>query len=137
MNRRCLSFVAAVAALVPLTQGQVTPPEVFAKAKAAKQTWTPPRAADGRADISGFWSNNSATPLERPKEFGGRASLTDQELAAFKKKAAELFDGNGNAVTPIRETPEFRRERERQKLDARVGGLAEKETELAHARCEN
>ena len=97
MNRRCLSFVAAVAALVPLTQGQVTPPEVFAKAKAAKQTWTPPRAADGRADISGFWSNNSATPLERPKEFGGRAYLTDQELAAFKKKAAELFDGNGDA----------------------------------------
>ena len=97
MNSRSLSFVAAVAALVPLAQGQVAPPAALAKAKTAKSTWTAPRAADGHADISGFWSNNSATPLERPKQFGNRATLTEQELAAFRKKAAELFDGKGDA----------------------------------------
>ena len=91
MNRRCFSFVVVLVALVPLAPGQVV------KAKSAMQTWTPPRAADGHADISGFWSNNSATPLERPKEFGRRAYLTEQELAAFRKTAAQLFDGNGDA----------------------------------------
>jgi hypothetical protein len=91
MNRRCSFFAVVLIALVPFAQGQAV------KAKPAAQTWTPPRAADGHADISGFWSNNSATPLERPKEFGKRAYLTEQELAAFKNKAAQLFDGNGDA----------------------------------------
>ena len=46
----------------------------------------------------GIWSNNNATPLERPQELAGRATLTDAELAAMKKKAHELFGGNGDAA---------------------------------------
>jgi hypothetical protein len=97
MNRQSLFFVTLLAALVPVAHAQVAPGAPLAKAKTAKSTYTAPRAADGHADISGFWSNNSATPLERPKQFGERATLTEQELAAFKKKAAELFDGKGDA----------------------------------------
>jgi len=98
MNDRCLSFVAGFTALVSLAQGQVAPPSALAKTTALKQTWVAPRAADGHPDLEGFWSNNNATPLERPKELAGRALLTDAELAAFKKKAAELFNGQGDAA---------------------------------------
>ena len=67
-------------------------------APTAAKSWTAPRAADGHADLSGVWEHNAATPLERPDELAGRAMLTDQELAQLKPKAAELFDGNGDAA---------------------------------------
>jgi hypothetical protein len=81
-----------------LAQGQVAPHSAFAKSKAVKTTWIPPRTSDGHPDLQGFWANNNATPLERPKELAGRELLTDQEVAALKKKASELFTGQGDAA---------------------------------------
>jgi hypothetical protein len=48
---------------------------------------------DGRPDFQGVWANNGMTPLERPRQFGMRATMTDAELADLKKKAATLMDG--------------------------------------------
>jgi hypothetical protein len=48
---------------------------------------------DGRPDFQGVWANNGMTPLERPKQFGLRATMTDAELADMKKRAAALMDG--------------------------------------------
>jgi len=98
MKYRCLSFIAGLAVLISPAPAQVAPQSALATTKAVKQTWVPPRTADGHPDLQGFWANNTATPLERPKELAGRAFLTDQEVAAFKKKAAELFNGNGDAA---------------------------------------
>jgi hypothetical protein len=80
--------------------GAVVPVLLFAgQAIAQTHTWTPARTADGHPDFQGVWANNSATPLERPKIVDGRAYLTEQEVAALKKKAAELFDdGNSDAA---------------------------------------
>jgi hypothetical protein len=36
--------------------------------------------------------------MERPKELAGRTSLTDGEVAAMKKNAAELYNGKGDAA---------------------------------------
>jgi len=55
------------------------------------------RGPDGHPDLSGIWEHNAATPLERPDELAGRATLTDDEVAQLKAKAAELFSGDGDA----------------------------------------
>src|SRR3954471_12922182 len=60
--------------------------------------WTPPRGPDGHPMISGVWSHNAATPMERPEELAGRAELTDDEVAALQRAAAEIFDGGGDAA---------------------------------------
>jgi len=98
MNYRCLYFVVGLTTLLSLAQGQVAPNTAMAKAKAVTQNWTPPRTADGHPDLQGFWANNNATPMERPKELAGRETLTDEEVAALKKKAHEMFSGNGDAA---------------------------------------
>jgi hypothetical protein len=97
MHFRNLTFVAAVAVVLSLVQGQSIAQSINAKpAKTASETWTAPRTVYGQPDIQGVWSNNTATPLERPKELAGRPFLTEQEVAALKQKAAELF-ANGNS----------------------------------------
>jgi hypothetical protein len=68
-------------------------------ALAQSPAWKAPRAPDGHPDLQGVWSYNSATPLERPKILADRAYLTQQEVAALQKKAAQLFeDGNSDAA---------------------------------------
>jgi hypothetical protein len=98
MQPRNLTFLAVIAVVVSSQlPGQTRAQPLAAKAaNTTKPTWTVPRTVDGQPDLQGVWANNSATPLERPKALAGRAFLTDEEVAALKKKAAELF-GNGNS----------------------------------------
>jgi len=107
MTYRYLGFSVGFAALLSLTQamaqGQVAPRAESTTTKSVKQTWTAPRTADGHPNLQGVWANNIATPLERPKELEGRAVLTDQEVAALKKKAHELF-GGGNSDAAFGDT---------------------------------
>jgi hypothetical protein len=58
-----------------------------------KSRWSVPRMPDGRPDFEGVWANNGMTPLERPRQFGLRAMMSDAELADLKKRAAAMTDG--------------------------------------------
>ncbi|HWW86156.1 MAG TPA: hypothetical protein VNZ26_21315, partial [Vicinamibacterales bacterium] len=55
--------------------------------------WIVPRTPDGHPDLQGTWANNNATPVERPAELAGRQFLTDEEVAALRANAAEVFGG--------------------------------------------
>ena len=52
---------------------------------------------DGHPSLQGVWLNNSATPLERPKLLEGRQSLTNEEVAELKRRAARQFDAGVNS----------------------------------------
>ncbi len=60
--------------------------------------YSAPRTPDGHPDFQGFWENNIATPLQRPKEIANRPTLTDAEVAKMRQKANEMFTGKSDAV---------------------------------------
>src|SRR5262247_3118226 len=49
----------------------------------------------GEPDLEGIWSNRFVTPLERPKEFGTRQFLTEDEIAAEEQRLREQSKGLG------------------------------------------
>jgi hypothetical protein len=51
-----------------------------------------PRTTDGHPDLEGTWTNATLTPMERPAEFGGKATLSDAEARAYEKKDLETND---------------------------------------------
>jgi hypothetical protein len=92
-TRVAASVVIVVAALAAGLSAQVV----------HNPAWSVPRTPDGQPDMQGVWANNGMTPLERPKQFGTRATMTDAELADLKKRAQKLIDG-GDA--PLKKTGE-------------------------------
>jgi hypothetical protein len=88
-NRILASMSALVLTIIPAA-AQVTATTAKAKAPAAvKGTWTPPRTPDGQPDLQGVWTNNTVTPLQRPKELGGKEFYTAAELAGVQKAQRE------------------------------------------------
>ncbi len=88
-----LTIAQALVAAACLTPGMLP-----AQTTTPSADWKLPRTVDGHPDFAGVWANNNATPLERPKELEGRDRLTDAEVEAMKRRAAELFDGTGDAA---------------------------------------
>jgi hypothetical protein len=73
-------------------------PQPAPRTQAQQKPWTLPRLASGRPDLQGTWENNSATPLERPAKLAGKPLLSEEELAALKARAAQVFNPNADAV---------------------------------------
>jgi hypothetical protein len=84
---RCIAGVALAFVFATLTSVHIE-----------GQRWVVPRTADGRPDLEGVWENNSATPLERPRQLADKPRLSDEELESFKRRAAALFGPEQDAI---------------------------------------
>lgn len=91
-NMMIVLAVAGIGTLMPnWVSGQTQEP--------AEETWTVGRTVDGHPDLQGIWSNNNATPLERPEVLGERESLTEEEVALMKERANQVFaNSSGDAA---------------------------------------
>jgi len=85
------SMVTLLLATVPAC-GQATPAQKSKTAATAKAAWTAPRTPDGQPDLEGVWTNNSVTPLQRPKELAGKEFYTDAELAQIQARERERLN---------------------------------------------
>src|SRR4051795_1540336 len=79
MRMRFPPFAVAVA----LVSAQLA---VVAQSRIARQS-------DGHPDLTGYWTNDSFTPLERPSELGSKAVFTREEAAAYFKQRLDRMNG--------------------------------------------
>ena len=90
MKPEILASLGAVVAIGSLlsppiagqSPGSVTTMRPAAKTKVGGTFRTP----WGDPDLQGIWTNHDGVPLERPKEYGLRPTLTDAEVAAIEQR---------------------------------------------------
>ena len=105
-----LIAVALVGWLTPDASAQAPRPE------APVPDQTVPRTADGRPDLSGYWTTQTFTPMERPEYLGDKAFYTEEEWTQLQ--AQLTVDGADPLARSVIEIPDAaERERIRTSLD--------------------
>src|SRR5207248_2991775 len=95
MRQRVLRLVGVMVtcAVVSLSlavlagQGQTTAAKPAAAAKSgpvAKTSW-------GDPDLQGIWTDDYATPLQRPAKYAGKEFFTDAERAELNRQSAAIL----------------------------------------------
>jgi hypothetical protein len=87
MSHRILALTGALTAVAMLVL--LAPSSVAGQqAPAATTNWTVGRTPWGDPDLQGVYTFATQTPLQRPKELGGKAAYTEAELAELAQRAA-------------------------------------------------
>ena len=98
--KTAIATTAAVAvltlAMVQSTAGQ--------ERSAPDPDYRAPRTADGLPDISGIWTNDTLTPMERPARLGDQAFYTEEEAAEIERSGREMLERD-SAPGSTRTTP--------------------------------
>ena len=84
---------ATAAAEIFLALSVISSPAVAQQKQPQAQTaasnskpWAPARTVDGQPNLQGYWTNNTRTPLERPKGLGAKEFYTEEELKDLIKR---------------------------------------------------
>jgi len=87
----CIVALLAIAIGMALAQGNAPP-----------KGWVPPKTAWGEPDIQGVWTSDDSfgVPFERPRKYGNRKFLTDEEYAERAKENELLQSSIQAGVTP-------------------------------------
>ena len=56
------------------------------------------RTPDGHPDFQGVWANNTVTPLQRPKQWENKKTLTDAEIANLEVRRAHHGERRRRAI---------------------------------------
>ena len=83
MLRQGLLFLAAWVLVIAATS--VVPHSALAQGTQLLTTW-------GDPDLNGVWDFRTITPMERPEELADKATLTEEEAAAFAVEASRRAD---------------------------------------------
>jgi hypothetical protein len=99
-NRLLAAAAVAIAApLVTLAQTTAQAPKIAPAPKASAKPYVVPRTPDGHPDLQGYWTNETVTPMERPKGLGAKEFYTDAELAENKRREeardSKALEGRG------------------------------------------
>jgi hypothetical protein len=112
MNQRTFLWMAGVAALVAVAPlgsvvGQTASEGASKAAAKTGKTGTDPKTPWGDPDIQGTWTSDDTwgVPFERPKQFGTRATLTEDELKDREKnisRSEEFVESGGENHSPAK-----------------------------------
>jgi len=84
-----------LASVVALAVASIVPLAARAQGIAAKtKTQAVPRSADGHPDLQGIWTNATVTPMERPAQFAGKLTATDEEATKYEKQNNDNLYGD-------------------------------------------
>ena len=86
LRRLSLGLIAVFAVIVSVAALAL---HAQSSSPSQRSGYTPPRTAWGDPDLQGFWPSTRmvGVPFERPKEYGNRLFLTDQEFKARQTQA--------------------------------------------------
>ncbi|HXP86909.1 MAG TPA: hypothetical protein VN841_19425 [Bryobacteraceae bacterium] len=98
MSHRSLASIAVALAVLVLLFAQTPASAQTAPAANTTKAYTPAKTPDGHPDMQGYWTNNTITPLERPKGLGAKEFYTEaelKELMAKEKNRVTLNEEDG------------------------------------------
>lgn len=90
--RRSTVLLLAGFVVVTISLGALLAAQTSSSSAAAPAANASFKTAWGDPDLQGVWENSTITPLERPRQFGDKAFLTEEEAKALDAEAAERYD---------------------------------------------
>ena len=81
MSHRVIASLSVVAMVVAVVSWGAVPAE--AQTAVTQTAW-------GQPDLQGVWNFAILTPMERPAEFAGKETLTDEDVANIVAQSAEF-----------------------------------------------
>ena len=97
------AMTLGIAGLSQTVGGQSSAPTAPKATPQAKKSTTL-RTSWGQPDLTGTWDFRTVTPMERPPEFAGKATLTEQEATDYARRLVEERNADANHGTTKRKT---------------------------------